>query len=60
VAINGDAVAGNQIQIGYADADSNVVLDLTAENNEALSINGDAVVDNDVTIGGSANVIGYP
>lgn len=55
-AINGDAIAGDRVLVVESDADSNVVLDLYAKDNEAVSVNKNAVLDNNVNIGGDASV----
>eukprot|EP01023_Acetabularia_acetabulum_P030188 TRINITY_DN283_c0_g1_i4.p1 TRINITY_DN283_c0_g1~~TRINITY_DN283_c0_g1_i4.p1 ORF type:complete len:468 (+),score=124.79 TRINITY_DN283_c0_g1_i4:151-1554(+) len=59
VAESGDAIAGNEVSIGYADSDTIVALDLNATNNAATSNSGNAIITSNVDIGGDARIF-YP
>eukprot|EP01023_Acetabularia_acetabulum_P048279 TRINITY_DN50_c0_g1_i1.p1 TRINITY_DN50_c0_g1~~TRINITY_DN50_c0_g1_i1.p1 ORF type:complete len:464 (+),score=106.43 TRINITY_DN50_c0_g1_i1:34-1425(+) len=60
VAESGDAIAGNEISIGYADSSTIVALDLAADNNIATSNTGNAIVDSNIEIGGAATLFYAP
>eukprot|EP01023_Acetabularia_acetabulum_P035165 TRINITY_DN3313_c0_g1_i2.p1 TRINITY_DN3313_c0_g1~~TRINITY_DN3313_c0_g1_i2.p1 ORF type:complete len:468 (+),score=117.73 TRINITY_DN3313_c0_g1_i2:158-1561(+) len=51
---DGDAVAGNKVNITDTDSSTIVVMDLEAANNTATSSNGGAYIDSAVYIGGDA------